>query len=59
VVDEAKPLRARGNYRATCAARGCNRAISWKQAWCYRHWKLVPEDERDARTKAVFAARSG
>jgi hypothetical protein len=58
VVDEVKPLRPSGSLRATCAARGCYRAISWKQAWCHRHWKQVPEEERAARTAAVFAARS-
>jgi hypothetical protein len=44
-------------YGEICAWPGCMKAISWKQAWCYRHWKLVPESERRERTAAVFAAR--
>ena len=57
VVDEVKPLTGLRIYGATCAARGCATAIPWRQAWCYPHWKRVPEEERYERQAAVFAAR--
>jgi hypothetical protein len=45
-------------YGEVCAWPGCHKAISWKQAWCYKHWKLIPEEERYDRQAAVFAART-
>ena len=45
-------------YGETCAWPGCTKAISWKQAWCYRHWKMVPaEGDRRGRTRCARLGR--
>jgi len=56
--DEPKPsMVGVRTFREQCAWPGCHRAISWKQVWCYPHWKKVPEEDRQARTDAIREAR--
>ena len=52
-------MAGRGNYPETCGwEAGCGARVSWRHAYCYRHWKAIPAAERTARVAAVFAARS-
>ena len=33
-------------HTEVCAWPGCVAAVSWRNAFCYQHWKFVPADER-------------
>jgi hypothetical protein len=46
-------------YTETCAWPGCLVAISWRHAFCYRHWKKIPTQDRDQRTREAWATRRG
>jgi hypothetical protein len=45
-------------YREVCCWEGCTKAVSWKYAFCYRHHKMIPEDQRWDVIKAALKERA-
>lgn len=52
-----RPRTPRAPSRWTCAWPDCRRRVGDTKAFCRAHWRLVPEQEREATVKSVFAAR--
>lgn len=44
---------------ATCSADGCGARVSWRKAYCLKHWRRIPVAERDAALAAARLARKG